>query len=58
VVAEEEKSLDQLVQLPTLVYYNQDLTKKRDKDKKHQELITMLREFPTQQGPTLRTCYQ
>jgi hypothetical protein len=34
VVAEGERSLNQLVQLATSVYYNQDLTKKQDKDKK------------------------
>jgi hypothetical protein len=33
-VAEEKRSLYQLVQLATLVYYNQDLIKMRDKDKK------------------------
>jgi hypothetical protein len=48
VVAKGERSLDQLVQLATLVYYNWDLTKMRDKDKKHQDLITALREFPNQ----------
>jgi hypothetical protein len=47
VVAEGERSLDQLVQLATSVYYNLDLTKKRDKDKKHQDLMAVLREFPT-----------
>jgi hypothetical protein len=58
VIAKEERSLDQVVQLATSVSYNWDFTKKRDKDKKHQDLITALREFPTQQGPTPRTCYQ
>jgi hypothetical protein len=33
-VAEGEKSLYQLMQLAMSIYYNQDLTKKRDKDKK------------------------
>jgi hypothetical protein len=42
-VAEGEKSLDQLMQLAMSVYYNQDLTKKRE-DKKHHDLITALRE--------------
>jgi hypothetical protein len=58
VVAKGENSLDQLVQLATLVYYNWDLTKKRDKDKKTQDLIAVLREFLTQWGPTTRTCYK
>jgi hypothetical protein len=57
-VAEGEKSLDQLLQLATWVYYNWDLTKKRDKDKKHQDLIAALRELPTCWGPTPRTYYQ
>jgi hypothetical protein len=47
VVFKGERSLDQLVQLATLVYYNLDLTKKRDKDKKHQDLIAALMELPT-----------
>jgi hypothetical protein len=47
-VAKGEKSLGQLVHLATPAYYNLDLTKKRDKDKKHQDLITAaLRELPT-----------
>jgi hypothetical protein len=59
VVAKGERSLDQLVQFVTSVYYKQDLTKKRNKDKKtHQDLIAALREFPTHQEPTPRTCYQ
>jgi hypothetical protein len=33
-VAEEEKSLDQLIQLAMSVYYKQDITKRREKDKK------------------------
>jgi hypothetical protein len=32
-VAEGEKSLDQLMQLAMSVYYNWDVTKKREKDK-------------------------
>jgi hypothetical protein len=51
VVAKGERSLGQLVQLGTSVYCNQDLTKERDKDEKHQDLITALREFPTRWGP-------
>jgi hypothetical protein len=39
VIAEGERSLDQPVQLATSENYNQDLTKKRDKDKKHQTLL-------------------
>jgi hypothetical protein len=37
VVGEGERSLDQQVQVSPSVYYNQDLTKKRDKDKKKLE---------------------
>jgi hypothetical protein len=57
-VAEEEKSLDQLMQLAMSVYYNQDIIKRREKDKKHHDLIAALREDPTRLGPTSRTCYQ
>jgi hypothetical protein len=32
------------MQLAMSVYYNQDLTKKREKDKKHHDLIAALRE--------------
>jgi hypothetical protein len=47
VVAKGERSLDQLAQLATLVYYNWDLTQARERIKKHQELIAALRKFPT-----------
>jgi hypothetical protein len=47
VVAEGQRSLDQLVQLATLVYHSRDLSKKRGKDKKHHNLIAVFREFPT-----------
>jgi hypothetical protein len=33
-VAEGEKSLDQLMQLAMSVYYHQNITKKKEKDKK------------------------
>jgi hypothetical protein len=46
-VVEGEKSLGQLMQLAMFVYYNRNLTKKRDKDKKHQDLIAVLTELPT-----------
>jgi hypothetical protein len=46
-VDEAEKSLDQLMQLAMSIYYNRDLTKKREKDKKHHNLIIALRECPT-----------
>jgi hypothetical protein len=46
-VDEGEKSLDQLMQLSMSVYYNQDVTKKKEKDKKHHDLITALRKSPT-----------
>jgi hypothetical protein len=49
-VAEGEKSLDQLMQLAMSVYYNQDVTKKKEKDKRHHDLITSLRECPTRYG--------
>jgi hypothetical protein len=41
------KSLDQVIQLAMSVYYNQDLTKKREKNKKNHDLIIALRESPT-----------
>jgi hypothetical protein len=56
-VAEEEKSLDQLMQLAMSVSYNQDIIKRREKDKKHHDLIAALREGPTQLGPTARACF-
>jgi hypothetical protein len=56
-VAEDNKTLDQLVQMATSVYYNQDLTRKREKDRRHHNLVAALREFPSQQGPNVRTCY-
>jgi hypothetical protein len=56
-VAEGEKSLDQLIQVAMSIYYNQDLTKKREKDKKHHALIRALRECSTRQGPTSQACY-
>jgi hypothetical protein len=49
-----KKSLDQLMQLAMSVYYNQDITKKREKNKKHHDLIETLRECPTLQ-PKLAT---
>jgi hypothetical protein len=39
------------MQLAMSVYYNQDITKKKEKDKRHHDLITALRECPTQLGP-------
>jgi hypothetical protein len=45
-VAEDDKMLDQLVQMATSVYYNRDLTKKREKNKRHHDLVAALREFP------------
>jgi hypothetical protein len=49
-MAEVEKSLDQLMQLAMSVYYNWDLTKKREKDKQLPDLIAALREYPTLWG--------
>jgi hypothetical protein len=51
-VAEGEKSLDQLIQLAMSVYYNWDLTKRREKDKRHHDLIAALRKGPIRLGPT------
>jgi hypothetical protein len=34
-MAEGEKSLDQLMQLTMYIYYNLDITKKKEKDKRH-----------------------
>jgi hypothetical protein len=45
-VAEEEKSLDQLIQLAMSIYYNRDITKKREKDKKPHDLIAAPQEVP------------
>jgi hypothetical protein len=45
VAEEEEKSLDQLMQLAISVY--RDLTKRREKDKRHHDLTAALREGPT-----------
>jgi hypothetical protein len=50
-VAEGEKSLDQLIQLAMSIYYNWDLTKRRKKDEQHHDLVTALKEGPTQLGP-------
>jgi hypothetical protein len=46
-VTEAEKSLDQLMQPAMSVYYDWDLTKKKEKDKKHHDLIAAIREYPT-----------
>jgi hypothetical protein len=46
-VAEGEKSLDQLIQLAMSVYYNRDITKRREKNKKHHDLIAALKKGPT-----------
>jgi hypothetical protein len=56
-VTEGEKSLDQVIQLAMSVYYNQDLTNRRGKHKRHHGLIAALREGPTQLGPAPGTCY-
>jgi hypothetical protein len=50
-VAEGKKSLDKLIHLSMSIYYNQDLTKRREKDKRHHDLIAALREGPTGLGP-------
>jgi hypothetical protein len=42
-VTEAEKSLDQLMQPAMSVYYDWDLTKKKEKDKRHHYLITAVR---------------
>jgi hypothetical protein len=53
-VAEGEKSLDQVIQLAMSVFiamyvclYVRDLTNRREKDKRHHDLIAILREVPT-----------
>jgi hypothetical protein len=56
-VAEGDKMLDQLVQIATSVYYNVDLTRKREKDRRHHDLVAALREFPSQWGLNVKTCY-
>jgi hypothetical protein len=45
------------MQLAMSVYYNQELTKRRQKDKRHHDLIAAVREGATQLGPTPRACY-
>jgi hypothetical protein len=54
-VTKGNKMLDQLEQTATSVNYNQDLT--REKETSHHNLVAALREFPSQQGPKVRTCY-
>jgi hypothetical protein len=49
-VAERKKSLDKIIQLSTSIYYNWDLTKKREKDKEHHDLITVCKEYPLPTG--------
>jgi hypothetical protein len=56
-VTEGEKSSDQLMQLAMSVYYNWDVTKRREKDKNHHGFIAALREASTGLGPTSRACY-
>jgi hypothetical protein len=46
-VAEGNKTLDQLVQMATSVYHNWVLTKKREKERRHHDLLAALREFPS-----------
>jgi hypothetical protein len=43
--------------MATSVYYNWDLTRKREKDRRHHNLMMVLREFPSWRGPNARTCY-
>jgi hypothetical protein len=42
------------MQLAMSVYYNWDVTKKKEKDKKHHYFIAALSECPTWLGPTLK----
>jgi hypothetical protein len=56
-VADGKKSLNQLIQLAMSVHYNQDLTNRREKDKRHHDLIAALRQGLTQLGPASWTCY-
>jgi hypothetical protein len=46
-VVEGEKSLDKLIQLALSVYYNRDITNRRERGKRHHDLIAALRESPT-----------
>jgi hypothetical protein len=46
-VTKAEKLLDQLMQLAMSVYHNWDFTRKKEKNKKHHDLIVALRECPT-----------
>jgi hypothetical protein len=56
-VAEGDKTLDQLVQMATSEYCNWALTRKREKHRRHHNLVVALREIPFQWGPNVRTCY-
>jgi hypothetical protein len=40
------------MQLAMSVYYNWDITKRKEKDKKHHDLIAAIREGPIQLRPT------
>jgi hypothetical protein len=42
--------LDQLIQLAMSVYYNRDITNRREKDKKHHGLNAALRKRPRPTG--------
>jgi hypothetical protein len=44
-VAKGDKMLDQLVQIATSVYYNLDLTKKKEEGKRHHDFLMVLKEF-------------
>jgi hypothetical protein len=52
-----DKMLDQLVQMATSVYYNWDLTRMKEKDRWHHNLMAALREIPSQWGPNIKICY-
>jgi hypothetical protein len=46
-VAEGDNMLDQLVQMDTLAHCNWELTRKREKDRRHHNLVAALREVPS-----------
>jgi hypothetical protein len=55
-VVEGDKTLGLLVQMATSAYHNQDLTRWKENDRRHHDLVVALREFPSQQGLNVRTC--
>jgi hypothetical protein len=62
-MAEGSRELDQLVHVAMSIYYNKDLGKKKDlerkkrKNKQQEALIAALRETSLGQSPNPRTCF-